>query len=96
MPRIEIAAFHRAVARCGHWPTVATLAQYQVAVDRAVAELERTAMIEGHYQRRFGQPIGDSERAGARLAMRREVARAIAEQRSECLRLLASPAAGSA
>jgi hypothetical protein len=85
-----------AVHDCGHWPVVGTLAEYQEAVKRAWRGVYHALELEHRYWRRFHLPVDDNEPICARLRMRREVALAIAEQRSECLTLLTEPAVGSA
>ena len=93
-PRFALAAAgeRRAYARCGHWPRSATLGAYLEAVDRARLEADRLEMIEQRYRRRYGIEAGGNARWRSRYGM----TMALFEQRSECVRLLTEPEAGSA
>jgi hypothetical protein len=86
---VAAVAARRAVTRCG--PTIGTLAQYQIAVDRAAREVSRTSAIADRYWRRFRRkPVL------VRLMIHREVALALYQQRAECVRLLTEPESASA
>jgi hypothetical protein len=76
----------------------ATFDQLEAGVNRAHDEVARVDDIADRYRRRFGHPNEDgAHTAQQRLLMRFEIARSIAQQRSEVLRLLTEvPAAGSA
>ena len=89
---LETAGARRAVERCGDWPTVATIGTYLDAVDRARREADRLYEIELRYRRHYGIEAGGN----ARWRSRYGVTMALFEQRSECLRLLTVPEAGSA
>lgn len=85
-----------AAASCGAWPTAAGLADYLTAVDRAEREAHRAGALLARWRRRFARNAGGEWSGPARAMTRYHVALALAEQRSECLRLLTGPAAGAA
>jgi hypothetical protein len=92
-----VLAAARAVDACGHWPTVATEAEYRAATDHAGRELGRAAEVWRRYCRRFNQLYSPIERAPSRLRTRYFVASQLFEQRIEVTRLLVDgPAAGRA
>jgi hypothetical protein len=84
-----------AVRNCGHWPTIATLDDYQRAADLA-HETDRAIETWTRWRRRFAPDPDRLELGSGRVNVRYEISRALFEQRNELVRLLTEPAPASA
>jgi len=84
-----------AVRNCGPWDTVDTLDEFVAAADRAQRETDR-AIETWQRWRRFDPDPQNLELGSGRVNVRHAVAMGLSEQRTECVRLLIGPVAGSA
>jgi hypothetical protein len=85
-----------AARNCGHWPTAGTLAEFAAAAQRAERVVDRAVECWQRWVRRWRPDPERLESGSGRVNVRHEVARQLVEQRSECVRLLIGPPAGSA
>jgi hypothetical protein len=97
-PDIEATAkgLTTAIRACGAWPVSGELADFVIAAQRAEDEINRSLTTWHRWTRRFN-PTSDVLKLGStRTNTRYELSRALLALRSDVLRQLLGPPAGSA